>query len=120
LGGYLTLAAQMLHSDDPALCDAWNFGPAAGEEIPVARLVELFIQAWGEGAWQDVSDPQAPHEAGVLRLCIDKATDQLAWRPRWNVAEAIRRTAAWFRRFYAGPAPDTLAACRQDIEAYES
>ena len=94
--------------------------PAPGEEIPVAQLVELFVRAWGEGAWQDVSDPQAPHEAGALRLCIDKAVDQLAWRPRWSVAEAVRRTAEWYRRFYASPSPDALAACRQDIEAYES
>ncbi len=85
LSGYLMLAARMLQSDDPALCDAWNFGPLPGEEIPVAQLVELFVQAWGDGAWQDVSDPQAPHEAGVLRLCIDKAVDQL------GLAAAVER-----------------------------
>ncbi len=134
LGGYLTLAARMLQSDDPAWCEAWNFGPVPGEEIPVSRLVELFIQAWGDDrvpgpghavrrvvgcAWQDVSDPNAPHEAGVLRLCTDKALHQLAWRPRWNVAEAVRRAAQWYRRFYASSSPDARAACRQDIEAYE-
>ena len=112
LGGYLTLAARMLESDDPALCDAWNFGPTPGEEIPVSRLVELFVQAWGHGAWQDVSDAKEPHEAGVLRLCTDKAMHQLAWRPRWSVVEAVRRTAEWFRRFYASSSPDALAACR--------
>ncbi len=119
LGGYLTLAARMLQSDDPAWCEAWNFGPMHGEETSVSQLVESFIQAWGNGSWQDVSDPQQPHEARVLRLCIDKAIDQLGWRPRWSVAEAVRRTAAWFRRFYASPSPDMLAACRQDIEEYE-
>jgi CDP-glucose 4,6-dehydratase len=120
LGGYLTLAARMLQSDDPAWCDAWNFGPASGEEVPVCQLVELFVRAWGNGAWQDMSDSKAPHEAGVLRLCIDKAIDQLGWRPRWSVAEAVRRTAEWFRRFYASSSPDALAACREDIEAYEN
>ena len=136
LGGYLSLAARMLESNDPSWCDAWNFGPAPGEEIPVGQLVELFVQAWGSGAWQDVSDPNQLHEAGVLRLCIDKALHQLGWRPRWNVAEAIRRTADWFRRFYASlqypldrgalsegesdsTSPDALTACREDIEAYE-
>ncbi len=120
LSGYLTLAARMFLSDDPALSSGWNFGPTPGEEIPVSQLVELFIQAWGSGAWQDVSDPGQPHEAGVLRLCIDKALHQLHWRPRWSVVEAVRRTAEWFRRFYATPAPDALAACREDIEAYQS
>lgn len=120
LGGYLSLAGRMLQSDDPAWCEAWNFGPAPGEEIPVGQLVELFVQAWGNGAWQDVSDPCQPHEAGVLRLCIDKAIHQLGWRPRWSVAEALRRTADWFRRFYASPSPDALAACCEDIAAYEN
>ncbi len=120
LGGYLTLAARMLESDDPALPSGWNFGPTPGEEIPVSQLVELFIQVWGGGAWQDVSDPGQPHEAGVLRLCIDKALHQLQWRPRWSVVEAVRRTAEWFRRFYATPTPDGLATCREDIEAYQS
>jgi CDP-glucose 4,6-dehydratase len=143
LGGYLLLAARMLQSDDPAWCDAWNFGPLPGEEIPVCRLVEGFVEAWGTGSWQDVSDPRQPHEAGVLRLCIDKALHQLGWRPRWSVAEAVRRTAEWFRRFYTHPpspavdhgymvpgaggegksnsrSPNALALCRQDIEAYEN
>ncbi len=120
LSGYLTLAARMLQSDDPCWCDAWNFGPLPGEEIPVGQLVELFVQTWGHGAWQDVSDPHQPHEAGVLRLCIDKALHQLGWRPRWSVVEALRRTADWFRHYYASPAPDALAACREDIAVYEA
>ena len=118
LCGYLTLARRMLLSDDAAWCDAWNFGPIPGDEIPVCRLVEQFIAAWGEGRWSDVSDPSQPHEAAALRLSIDKALHQLSWRPQWSVAEAVRRTAAWFRRFYGKPAADMLAACREDIEAY--
>ena len=119
LSGYLTLAARMLQADDPAWCTAWNFGPMPGQEIAVSQLVELFVQAWGGGAWQDVSDPRQPHEAGVLRLCIDKALEQLAWRPRWSVAEAVARTAQWYRRFHASSLPAAAAACREDIEAYE-
>ena len=120
LSGYLTLAQRMLQSDDPAWCDAWNFGPLPGEEIPVCRLVDLFVQAWKAGSWIDASDAPAPHEAGVLRLNIDKSLHQLGWRPRWDVAEGLRRTVEWFRRFYASPSPDALAACREDIEAYEN
>ena len=136
LSGYLTLAERMLQSDEPAWCGAWNFGPMPGEEIPVGQLVEAFFETWGSGSWQDVSDPNQPHEAGVLRLCIDQAINRLGWRPRWSVVEAVRRTAGWFRRYYAGlpstsgrgvggegsdkSLPDTLAACRRDIEDYGS
>jgi CDP-glucose 4,6-dehydratase len=118
LSGYLTLAARMLQSDDPRWCDAWNFGPLPGEEIPVGRLVDLFLQAWGEGSWADVGDPNQPHEAGVLRLNIDKAIHQLGWRPRWGVAEAVRRTAEWYRRYYRQPDANMRAACCEEIDLY--
>jgi CDP-glucose 4,6-dehydratase len=118
LSGYLTLAGKMLESDEPAWCDAWNFGPIPGDEIPVCRLVELFIEAWGDGRWNDASDPSHPHEAAALRLNIDKALHQLRWRPRWNVSEAVRRTAEWFRRYYREGDSGSREACMRDISAY--
>jgi len=119
LSGYLTLAARMLGSNDPRWCDAWNFGPLPGDEIPVGRLVELFIAAWGAGQWKDMSDASQPHEARVLRLSIEKSLYQLGWRPRWNVAEALRRTADWHRRFCCDRLSNMREACLADIEAYE-
>ena len=49
------------------------------------------------GTWQDVSDPSQPHEAGLLRLAIDKARFELGWRPRWPVERAVAETVAWYR-----------------------
>jgi CDP-glucose 4,6-dehydratase len=118
LAGYMTLAARMLQSDEPAWCDAWNFGPLSGDEIAVSRLVELFIETWGEGTWRDTSDLRQPHEAGVLRLNIDKAIHQLGWRPRWSVREAVQRTSAWYRQFYRRGQGNTREACLADIERY--
>ncbi len=120
LHAYLTLAARMLHSDDPAWCEAWNFGPLPGDDVPVSKLVEQFIVVWGAGSWKDVGTPDQPHEAPVLRLAIDKAIAQLGWRPRWALVEAIRRTAAWYRRYYEEKRANMRAACEADIAAYES
>jgi len=120
LSGYLRLAARMLVASDPRLCGAWNFGPMPGEETTVCRLIEQFIREWGGGSWQDASDPHQPHEDDVLRLSIDKAVHQLGWRPRWGVAEAVRRSCAWYRRFYQAKPPSMLGACLEDIEAYET
>jgi CDP-glucose 4,6-dehydratase len=120
LGGYLTLAARLLASNDPRWCDAWNFGPLPGNDIPVRRLVELFLQTWGEGSWRDASRPGQPHEAGALRLSIDKAIHQLDWRPRWDVAEAVRRTAQWYRRFHRHESPTMRDACLLEIEGYQA
>jgi CDP-glucose 4,6-dehydratase len=119
LSGYLLLAARMLGSDDPGLCDAWNFGPLPGEDVSVCRLVEHFIQAWGVGSWKDVSDPNQPHEQGVLRLNVEKAIHRLGWRPRWSLGEAVCATARWYRRFYDAPGENMLEACLADIRQYE-
>ena len=87
LGGYLSLAARMFESDDPAWCDAWNFGPVPGEEIPVGQLVELFIRAWGGGSWQDVSDParrtkRACCDCALIRPCMSLVGSRngMSWR----------------------------------------
>jgi CDP-glucose 4,6-dehydratase len=118
LSGYLTLAARMLSEPNPRLCTAWNFGPIPGEELPVGALVNLFVEEWGSGSWRDLSSADAPHEAGLLRLAIDKAIWELGWRPRWSVREAVERTARWFKRFLAGA--DMTEVCQADIRAYEA
>lgn len=118
LRGYLMLAAAMLKTSEARLCDAWNFGPHPGTELPVRDLVGLIIGAWGKGTYVESRQPDAPHEAHVLRLSIDKAITELGWRPRWTVEEAARRAARWYAQYYAGGA-DMLASCRADIEAYE-
>ncbi len=117
LSGYLSLAARLLSSDDPHWCSPWNFGPLLGEEVPVGKLVEEFIAAWGAGSWQDVSSQQQPHEAQILRLCIDKSVWNLGWTPRWSVRQAVEHTARWYKRFYKGD-KKMRDACAADIEAY--
>lgn len=125
LSGYLHLAATLLDTPDSAalqkLCSGWNFGPRSGDEATVEELVTRLCQVWGQGAsWQDLSNPHALHEAGILRLSIDKATWQLKWKPRWNLEQTIERTANWYRHYYATSQPHMQAACVSDIEAYMS
>ncbi|RMG12507.1 MAG: CDP-glucose 4,6-dehydratase [Planctomycetota bacterium] len=117
LSGYLLLGARLLESDDPRWASGWNFGPLPGDELTVRELVERFLAAWGEGSWRDASDPKQPHEAKVLRLCVDKALWELGWRPRWSADEAIRRTVEWYRAFHAGEG-DPRALALAQIDAY--
>jgi CDP-glucose 4,6-dehydratase len=118
LGGYLALAERMATSDDPHWPDAWNFGPAVGEAVPVSRLVDLFIQTWGDGGWRVEPSSEKLHEAHVLRLSIDKAIAELGWQPRWSVSEAVTRTAGWYRAYYRGGA-DMRAVCLGDIRSFQ-
>ncbi len=119
LSGYLTLAAALLESDDPKLASGWNIGPAPGSEIPVREVVELAINEWGSGDWRDVSAGHHVHEAGILRLAIDKAMWELGWRPGWSTPEALRQTVAWYQDYDAGRRPMREVSFGQ-IEQYEA
>ena len=119
LSGYLTLAARLLASDDPALCTGWNIGPLPGGELPVREVVEAFLREWGSGSWRDISDPTQPHEANILRLAIDKALSQLPWRPQWHIEETLRRTVEWYRRYHEQGGSMREMSLRQ-IAAYEA
>jgi CDP-glucose 4,6-dehydratase len=120
LSGYLALASAMLSSDDPKWCSAWNFGPRPDDETTVKDMVEQFCAAWGGGRWQDAGDPHQPHEAGVLRLSIDKAVCELGWRPRWNLEQAVSHAASWYKSHYSDPTGSLYDACRKDIADYEA
>jgi CDP-glucose 4,6-dehydratase len=117
LSGYLALAESMVSKPAPCWCTGWNFGPAAGDDVPVSELVRIFIDAWGAGFWEDIHDPRAPLETHVLRLAINKARAELPWQPRLDAREAIRRTASWFKFFRSDPTSACLL-CEADITAY--
>jgi len=119
LSGYLTLAAKLLTTDDPVYQSGWNIGPAAGNELPVREIVELFLAEWGHGSWIDASNPGDPHEANILRLAIDKAIWRLDWRPGWDVRETLRQTVHWYREYHAANANMRNVSLRQ-IEQYEA
>jgi CDP-glucose 4,6-dehydratase len=120
LSGYLLLASRMLSSDDSALASGWNFGPNAQDEATVRELVDFFLRVWGNGRWEIASGGKAPKEEELLRLCNDRARTQLGWQPRWCFAESVRRTAEWYRQFYAVPGRSTRDLCLEDILGYES
>lgn len=119
LSGYLLLGTRLLGPQAAGHAEAWNFGPRLEDARPVREVVEALIGAWGSGRWDDQHDPHAPHEAGLLRLDIGKATSRLGWAPRWSFDETFRRTVEWYRAFHAGASTGALAdLCRAQIHHY--
>lgn len=114
LAGYLTLAETLWR--DPALADAYNFGPDAAEAAPVRTVIDLAQAAYGRGSTVYAEHPQGPHEAGLLMLDTSKARAMLGVAPRWPLATAVTRSMDWYRRFDAGE--DALALCQADIDRY--
>jgi CDP-glucose 4,6-dehydratase len=118
LAGYLRLAARLMEPDPAPACRAWNFGPGRVGSVDVRHVVEGLIAGWGRGEWQRTDGDPGPPEAGVLRLSSIAARRSLGAVPTWPVDTAIRRTAAWYRRYAEEPGA-AREACLADIEAYE-
>ena len=121
LGGYLWLAAVLA---DPSLrpehassliSSPFNFGPRAESNRTVQELVEELLKHW-PGSWVDRPEPNAPHEAGLLNLSIDKAQRLLGWTPVWNFEQSVAATAEWYRA--SGQSAGLLACTRAQIRAY--
>lgn len=121
LSGYMSLATHMLVAKDPTpYCTGWNFGPNNESTVNVQTIAEIAIKTWGSGSWTGEEGQYNPHEANILRLCIDKANAQLSWSPRFSLEQCLTRTVEWYRHFYKENNVDTLKLCLNDIEAYEA
>ena len=83
----------------------------------VGELANAMLARYGKSGWNHVHDHAAPHEAGLLRLAIDKAVAGLGWRPVWDFARTTERTAGWYRAVMDGQL-SARAACAADIDAY--
>ena len=118
LAGYLALGARLW--DDPAsFSEAFNFGPAAGEGLPVRHLATRFYQAYGEGRWAATQPDGAPepHETNVLHLSCEKAARMLGWAEVLPADSALEMTARWYSNVLVRGA-DAVSECIADIEAY--
>ena len=118
LGGYLHLAWRLCQADGQALAAGWNFGPGDADIATVEELARMLIAAYGSGAVETTGGAPLPHEAGMLRLDGGKARLHLGWQGVWDLAEAARRTATWYREQRAGG--DAVALVEADLAAYRA
>ena len=118
LGGYLTLGAALAtrtRFEDYA--SGFNFGPDPAANRSVEDLVNEILRHRA-GTWQDRSDPNAVHEAGLLNLDISKVREVLGWEPRWDFETTVARTVEWHMAVRGGePAVDVTD---RQIREYES
>ena len=117
LGGYLLLAEKLTMNVGliNTFTSAFNFGPTIEANRKVSDLVDEVL-LHRPGTWRDLSDSDAPHEAGRLHLQIDKACHQLGWQPRWDFSTTVARTVDWYRAVDEGASP--LACCLADLKLY--
>ena len=120
LSGYLLLAARMLSSNSSQLfSSSWNFGPHPEGLITVKQVADKAIELWSSGNWVQIENSYAAHETKLLTLRVDKASQELGWRPRWNFELTMKHTIAWYLEFHRrGSGTEMRDQCLGDIEAF--
>lgn len=83
---------------DGRLAGSYNVGPDDCDCLTTGELVGRFCEAWGDGAaWEDQSEPDAPHEAGFLKLDCSRLKQTFGWKPRWHMDECMEMTCRFAR-----------------------
>lgn len=117
LFGYLELGAK-LNSDPIKYAQAYNFGPNTNDVFSVEAMVVKSIKCWESGTFIADVNFNNPHEAGLLKLDISKAINELSWMPVLNAHTAVERTINWYKDFYKNvPAIELMES---DIEYYQN
>lgn len=115
LFAYLLIAERQ--AENPALAGCYNIGPEDADCVTTGELVSLFCEKWGEGArWIDRSDPNAPHEAGFLKLDCGKMKETFGWRPGWGLERTVDMSCRFYRLWHEKG--DIPAKMDRDIRAY--
>jgi CDP-glucose 4,6-dehydratase len=96
LAGYLLLGQRLLEGRKD-LARPWNFGPSSDGVMTVEELVHALRAAWPAIRYRVEVPAVAPHEAGLLLLDCSLARSLLGWRPVWDGAQGLAKTAEWYR-----------------------
>lgn len=118
LSGYLILAAK-LANNSLLNGESFNFGPSADQNYTVADLLNAMQQLWINAAWTDCSNPEFLYEAGLLKLCCDKALHYLGWKPILTFKETVALTTKWYQAYYAD-SRDVWQVTQEQIACYET
>lgn len=113
LSGYMALAEKLTR--DHTLADAFNFGPHPSDNRTVEDVIQTALKTW-PGTYHAAIEQDAPHEAGLLKLSIEKVNTVLGWQPKWNFGQAVARTMEWYKAVDEGFSP--LGKTLEQINTY--
>jgi CDP-glucose 4,6-dehydratase len=99
--------------------EAFNFGPPADQNFTVIELLQELAKSWDANNTDIVQvEPSDFHEAGLLKLNIDKALFYQNWKPTLNFLETSRFTSDWYKSFYQENNADMLRFTNNQILEY--
>lgn len=101
LFGYLLLTKNLYENPDE-FAKAYNFGPDEDAQQNVETLTKIFIENFGQGAYE-IKEDKVLHEAGILKLNNSRAKKELNWRPKLSFVEALSWSASWYKNYLQNP-----------------
>ncbi len=124
---YLMVAAGQYENPDLAGC--YNVGPDDLDCYQTGSLVDLFCKCWNSkgsngsfaASWKNLSEANAPHEAGFLKLDCSKLKHTFGWKPVWNLDNAMERIVEWSKVYLnnGNNKKEKITACMDEqINAY--
>lgn len=102
LSGYLLLGAKM-KKEPSQFAGAYNFGPVEDVDLSVEELVKRAHEIMGKGDYFTSEIVSDKHEASLLHLDVNKALNDLKWKPKLSADDAIRMTMEWYRESSTDP-----------------
>jgi len=115
LFGYISMAESV--AKDEIGVSTLNFGPERSEMRSVGDVIDSALEHW-PGKFQTLDQSNAPHEAGLLMLSIEKAKECLGWTPKWDFSTTIGKTMTWYKEAQNGG--DILSLTLRQIREFES
>jgi CDP-glucose 4,6-dehydratase len=102
LSGYLHLGAK-LTNDESINGQSFNFGPKSEQNRTVIDLADdLFIRLKDQISAHtpyEVVDNKPFHEAGLLKLCCDKASMRLNWQANLHYEQCVDFIGEWYSAY---------------------
>jgi len=97
---------------------AWNFGPTADANATVRHVVDQARKAYGRGDIHYASVIHGQHEAQLLSLNVDKASQLLGIASRFSLKQAVESSIRWYHAFANGA--NAYQLCLADINVFEN
>lgn len=99
LSGYLLLAKELAENAELA-GESFNFGPGSDVNKTVDQLLIELNSNLETLNKNNTEAPIGKKEAGLLKLCCDKAIFHLDWSPVLTFGETAAYTSGWYKDFY--------------------
>lgn len=102
LSGYLMLGSELWLQNNDTKNQSFNFGPDASVNKTVEQLLVEMEKNWSAVKYKITENNTHMKEAGLLKLCCDKAHHLLDWYPTFTFEETVQFTVEWYKTYYEG------------------